>query len=176
MLALRQDPKTGFLESPSPNLCSFDAIKKTRAIELAREMVERGEMPRQSIIVKALGINPETLRHHLRDDIIFKKAWEEVIDLMEETLVNTMVTNGQKPSGYMDRITWLRAYRPNRWNPDSRIQILGDNSEHKRIVTSVIDAIDAEIVTDSQVINESTSESTTLNNKELPFTDGTGQK
>jgi hypothetical protein len=66
--------------------------------------------------------------------------------MIENELVSTMVANGKKPRGYMDRITFLRAYRPARWNPDYKLQINVDVSSVKGIIDSNNAVIDAVIV------------------------------
>src|SRR5258708_3874369 len=110
------DLKTGFLESASDSFVTFSAAEKVRAIQMAEEMVARGEMPRVSYICKALDVDIDTFTRHRRMDPLLKKEWERVIDLMEEKIVGVMVARGQQANGFMDRIAWLRAYRPHRWN------------------------------------------------------------
>jgi hypothetical protein len=63
--------------------------------------------------------------------------------MAEDKLVSVMYANGQKPNGYMDRITWLRAHRPKRWNPDTRVQI----SQETSYTQKGLDVIEGELVT-----------------------------
>ncbi len=144
------DEKTGFLTAPSDERITFDALKKVRILEIAEEMVQRGEMPRLSILAKAVGVDTDTIIRHRKEDVKFGREWERVIDLAEETLVGTMFAQGQKPSGYMDRITWLRAYRPGRWNPDRQVQFHGDISITQKVSSALTMAIEAEVLPDTE--------------------------
>ncbi|HEX9504255.1 MAG TPA: hypothetical protein VF974_08145 [Patescibacteria group bacterium] len=147
------DLKTGFLESASDSFVTFSAAEKVRAIQMAEEMVARGEMPRVSYICKALDVDIDTFTRHRRMDPLLKKEWERVIDLMEEKIVGVMVARGQQANGFMDRIAWLRAYRPHRWNPDRQIQLQADIRVTQNIVEGINgknDAIEAEIVPNSE--------------------------
>lgn len=158
MNALRPNPQTGYLESPSPNLASFDSHKKVRCLELAHEMAERGEMPGVVVLCKAVGISHATFKDHLVADERFKAAWDEALDKVEEMLVSTMVCRGQTPGGYMDRITWLRAYRPGRWNPEHKLQISSDSSANKSFINAIPVIIDAEIADSPANASESTNQ------------------
>lgn len=145
MLPLAPNPKTGFLESSQR--VGFTSEKKLRSLELARECVElRGELPDIPSICKALGIWHTTFYEHLRMDEEFKRQWEEMLDICEHELVKTMYANGRKPSGYMDRITWLRAHRPGKWNPDYKLNISTDSVQLKGLIDGATTAIDAVIV------------------------------
>lgn len=155
MNPLIKNPETGFLESPSPNFASFDSAKKVRALELAKEMIKRGEYPKQSTIASAVGVYSRTFGYHLQNDPRFKEEWKEVVDMIEDMLVDPMYENGRKPSGYMDRITLLRKLKPEVWNPDRKIQIQTDNAPTKKIFDEFSSIIDAEIVPTSDNLNKS---------------------
>jgi hypothetical protein len=145
MVPLAVDPKTGFLETTGVH--RFSAAMKMRALEFARENVQtKGELPNIPQTCAALGITHRTFYHHLALDSEFKSQWEEVLDLCEQELVSVMYANGKRPSGYMDRITWLRANRPQKWNPDFRLNISTDVTALKAVIDNANHAIDAQIV------------------------------
>lgn len=146
MLPLAKNPVTGFLESSKGS--SFDSIRKTRFLEIAREAADRKEMPDIPAICKVIGISTHAFWDHKRIDEVFKAQWEEILDTCETTLVSTMYANGQRPSGYMDRITWLRAYRPGTWHPDLKVSISSDLSNLKSVIDTSLVANDADIVED----------------------------
>lgn len=146
MNALSPNPKTGFLESRNHSLAGFTSDKKQKFIELATQQAQMGGMPSVPNLCKAVDIGNRTFYAHLKGDSEFRAAWEASLDLIEDTLVQTMVTNAQRPSGYMDRITWLRAYRPGRWNPDARAQTSQDMTATNNIISQYSEVIDAELV------------------------------
>lgn len=150
MLPLRPNPETGFLESNAG--VSFNSVLKVRFLELAHEAVNNKLMPDVPAICKALDINVRTFYEHKTRDEAFNQKWEEVLDTCESTLVQTMYANGQRPSGYMDRITWLRAYRPRTWNPDLKVNISHDSSGLKGLADGSNHAIEAVIVPNPPVI------------------------
>ena len=152
MMPLQINPESGFLESTGKHI--FSSAMKFRALELARENLEmKGEMPDIPATCKALGIKHNTFYDHLRVDEEFKAQWEEVLDVCEQELVKTMYANGRKPSGYMDRITWLRAHRPGKWNPDFKLNINTDGAQVKGVLDAASTVIDAVIVNEPKSID-----------------------
>ncbi len=145
MNPLQANPETGYLESRNPSLVGFTSDKKVKFLQLAYQMAELGQMPSVPKICETVGIQYTTFYSHLKDDGAFKDGWEQCLNKIEDILVNTMVTNGQRPSGYMDRITWLRAYRGDRWNPERRLQILNDTEGSKTVLSHLNTVIDGEI-------------------------------
>lgn len=109
-------------------------------------MADLGQMPSIPSLCASVGINSRTFYVHCKVDEGFKQGWEDVLERIEDNLVNTMVCNGQRPSGYMDRITWLRAYRGGKWLNDGKGQMQPDTSDSKNVLSSLSGAIDAEIV------------------------------
>lgn len=146
MNPLVPNPQTGFLESRNHSLAGFTSDKKQKFIELATAQAQMGAMPSIPNLCKTVDISNRTFYTHLKGDPSFKEAWDATLDMIEDTLVSTMVGNAQRPSGYMDRITWLRAYRPGRWNPDARLQTPQDISATNNVISVYSDAIDGELV------------------------------
>lgn len=144
MLPLRPNPETGYLESN--RLSSFDSAKKVRFIELAKEAAMNKHIPNLATLSQAVGIAIRTYWDHMAKDPKFAEAWRDVEDICEANLVDCMYEYAQRPSNYMDRITWLRAKRPERWHPEFKVTISQDSAYTKGLVDMVKGAIDADIV------------------------------
>jgi len=144
MKALEANPKTGFLESNRGS--SFTSELKIRFLELADQACQRGEFPDIEAICKTIGISPWSFYHHKSIDEKFAEEWELAMRKIETTLVRTMVAQGQKPKGYMDRITWLRKHFPKEWNPNQQLNISMDLTATKSLLSARPTVIDAEIV------------------------------
>jgi hypothetical protein len=154
MQAFQPNEETGFLES-NP-LSSFNSALKVKFLDLAKSAADNGDMPNIPGMCSAVGINPRTFYTHLNRDGKFKEAWEDIIDYCESTLVRTMFARGRTPGGYMDRITWLRAYRPERWNPELKLNVHHDYSDTKGLIDDSKQAIEAEIVQNTPPLIEGT--------------------
>lgn len=144
MVPLAPNPETGFLESGGVG--AFDSAKKVKFLEIARHAAENKLMPDVPGICKALNVSTFVFYEHRRLDELFRAQWETVLDTCESTLVQMMYANGQRPSGYMDRITWLRAHRPGMWNPDLKVNINQDSSQVKGLFEGAKTIIEADIV------------------------------
>lgn len=146
MKALQPNPETGFLESNRNT--TFDSARKVKFIALAKEIAERRQLPSIVELCKAIGITTRCYWEHMSLDAKFHEAWEDVTDICESFLVDTMFVRGQTPGGYMDRITWLRAKKPHRWNPEYKFSIVHDGSSAKGLMDAAKGAIDADIVSE----------------------------
>lgn len=149
MLPLAPNPKTGFLESNRG--VSFDSALKVRFLEMATEAADAKLMPDIPGLCKTVGISTHTFWEHKKLDDKFRTAWESVLDTCESTLTQAMYSFGQRPGNYMDRITWLRAHKPERWNPDYNVKISHDSSGLKESFNVASAAIEAEIVEQAPV-------------------------
>lgn len=115
------DPATGFL-TPSGNWSNagFTAGRKTEFISLIYEN------PHFGLICRKIGINYSTFARHMNLDPEFNRQvvhWSREARMYHKgQLEETMLTNGKKPNGYMDRITWLRRYFPEEYNPKTILQ------------------------------------------------------
>lgn len=139
MEALQVDPKTGYLFAPSLSTQTFSPALKTKFIDEAICHARAGLWPNLQAIADAMGLTVRTITNHLKIDDRLREQWQEVIEIIENRLVDTMVTNGQKPNGYMDRITWLRAHNPGKWNPEYRLQVNSDDSKLKGLHSDAIE-------------------------------------
>lgn len=150
MLPLRPNPETGFLESNRES--SFSSVMKVKFLEIAKGFADRKMMPDVGDICKEVGISIRTYWKHVALDAKFAEAWEEIVDICESSLVSKMYEYGQRPSNYMDRITWLKNMRPERWDPEQRVRIIQDSPGQNRLIDAIKGAIDADIVGELKAI------------------------
>ena len=101
-------------------------------------------MPAKHELCEAVGVSITAFDRHLRDDINFKKAWNELLLKGESFLENKMYEYGKGKSGYMHMITWLRRQFPERWNPEYKVTTKVDHG-YKAGLVEKLNAIDAEI-------------------------------
>ena len=149
MNALRIDSSSGFLESPSPNLQTFDAIKKQEFIQLALDQAKRGEWPDIEDLCGRFGITSRTFYGHKKQDGAFSEAWEDVKRAVVHDIAKTMHVHSKRPGNYMDRVTLLRHLYPEEWGGEAKDQSFQDFSWIKKLQDAInpgIVATDAEIV------------------------------
>lgn len=147
---LIENPETGYLEArmggglTTPD--AFDSRKKVKFIELARS----GAWPRVGRICEAIGVSRQTYHTHLMVDPKFRQDIQNVKEAMCDDMEATLVENGTKPMGFLDRIALLKAYRGQLYNPDKRIILEHtdnlDKSEAEKRVARLRDVIDADVV------------------------------
>lgn len=118
-----KDSETGYLVSNSVvNGNVFGVETKKRFLAVMEQEGSVGET------CKALGISTRSVYDHLQIDEAFKRDYALCIRNMASKLETTMFKNGQRPQGYMDRITFLRRWFPNEWTPKTSISITSDTS------------------------------------------------
>jgi hypothetical protein len=66
-----------------------------------------------------LGRDRMAFSQHLDKDKAFAVDFYNVKQAIKNDLEETMMTNGLKEKGYMDRITWLRTNYPQEYNPNA---------------------------------------------------------
>ncbi len=117
-----KDSETGYLVSNSVvNGNVFGVETKKRFFALMEEEGSVGET------CKALGISSRSVYDHLKIDEAFRRDYSLCIRNMASKLETTMYKNGQRPQGYMDRITFLRRWLPNEWTPKSQVTVTSDS-------------------------------------------------
>lgn len=148
MNAMQRDPSTGFLQSVGGNSnVAFDAAKKVKFLEIARKFQDEFRtMPTITELCETVGIDRVTFERHINADERFKAGWNEVLLRAQDVLVDVMFKNGQRPSGYMDRITWLRRHFPQHWNPEYKVSVNQNVQFFNTLEDKTKDYVDAEIV------------------------------
>lgn len=119
----------------------FTPEKKARFLELAPKY-----WPNVSAIAEAVGISRWTVVNHRKTDKAFDQALTELNNRLCDELEQTLIQQGLQPKGFLDRISYLRAHRPELYDRAKTIkietkQMTGDErSSRLRVVESVIDA------------------------------------
>lgn len=101
-------------------------------------------------VCKAMGVSRSTWKYHQAKDPIFAARVQEIRDACCDALEETMFNLGKKETSYNfnDRIAYLRAHRPDLYNPTKRIIVEGHrmgNGERVNRLGAVETTIDAEI-------------------------------
>lgn len=115
MTELKLDPVTGFLESSRD-----DGITGQVKRNILDIYATTGNLTAACL---QIGVDPRTIRWHIKHDPAFEKAraecWEIISDKAEGHIVEWM--GSQK--NVIDRLAWLRAHRPDRWNPKAEVSV-----------------------------------------------------
>lgn len=118
-----KDPETGYLvHTIHAGGNAFGVESKKRFLAL---MEEEGGFAQ---VCDTLGVSTRTLYDHLQKDEAFGRDYTMMVKRMASKLESTMYKNGQKPQGYMDRITWLRRFFPKDWTPKTQVTVTNDTS------------------------------------------------
>ena len=155
---LKQDPQTGFLEAPGYKY-AFTLEKKQELLELIKDN------PHYSTVLescKIVGISIETFYDHLRTDPIFHAKVNEYKKNCAYKVENTLYECALDPKKTIDRLAYLRAFLPERYNPGANtpqnatvnisINLIDDARDHQRIVTAASTCIDESEVVDTQQV------------------------
>lgn len=128
------DEDTGYL-SPGKNysLTGFTAQKKAMLLQLFKESGNLGES------ALAVGTCRETVMQHLKMDPIFKRDFDGVVNECGDVLESVMFQRAKTPNGFMDRIAWLRAHRPDKYNPRTLIVHQSEKGNVDQILSSMKD-------------------------------------
>jgi hypothetical protein len=135
-----KDEETGYLTSlkvRSGTPFGVDSKKKFLAL-----MEEEGGFAK---CCDLLGVSSDTLYHHLSIDESFSRDYTICVRRMASKLESVMFKNGQRPQGYMDRITWLRRYFPKDWTPKTQVNVTNE--------TGSIDELFGKLEADGKLIH-----------------------
>lgn len=146
--AFEPDEETGLMTPPvgsGPNLYTFDSKTKLIFLDLLRKM-----FPHVKKVCDIVGISRQTYLNHYSRDPRFKDLVDEIKEERLDHLESVMLDMGEKPSGFMDRIAYLRAHRPHLYNPAQKIIV--ERQDHLTLdaakvrVERLKNVIDADIV------------------------------
>jgi hypothetical protein len=140
-----KDSETGYLSYPNDSLLArlFGATKKKAFLKLLAQT-----WPNIPAACKGIGISYATYINHSRIDPKFKADLEELQKQHTFNVQGVMYKNALTPRGFMDRIALLRAYEPETFNPDKKVQVTGTLT-HEVVVQkskNLTDCIDAELI------------------------------
>lgn len=118
----------------------FDRVKKCKFLELYLKN------PDYSGCAKVLGVTRQTVWYSMEQDPEFKAAFQSVKEELCDQLEERVYTFGQRPQGFMDRIAFLRSYRPSRWAPDKHMSVTVDVKQTESLSTKATEYIDTTAV------------------------------
>lgn len=94
---------------------------------------------------QAVGNDKTTVWYSLQRDPEFNKAFELIKEGLTDQLESKVYEYGQRPTNFLDRIAWLKARRPDVWNPERKVTI-DMNVNHLTQAIDKAGALDAELV------------------------------
>ena len=147
------DPQTGYLEAKGGySLSGFTAAKKTAFIRLGRE----GMWPNVMEICKKVGISRATFSNHLLIDPLFAQHVQELKDTLCDNVEADMAGYAKEKANYLDRITILRAHRPEVYDPAKKVIMQHSRNQQDEDATSrrlaeTRNFVDAELVKPEQL-------------------------
>lgn len=150
---LIEDPKTGYLQTTGGNaLSGFNGKKKTAFIRLGRE----GMWPNVMEICKKVGISRATFSNHLLIDPLFAQHIQELKDTLCDNVEADMAGYAKEKANYLDRITILRAHRPEVYDPAKKVimqhaRAQQDEDATARRLAETRNFVDAELVQPAQI-------------------------
>lgn len=132
------DPETGLMvNTDGYKLVGFTLPKKLQFLELAPL-----HWPHISRLCELVGITRQTFSNHYKIDEKFRELVDAGRELALDEAENAMRVNSIRPGGFMDRIALLKAYRPERWNPEHRLTVTHDVTVTKAIAQEARQVID----------------------------------
>lgn len=135
-----KDPETGYITPTQAGaVVVFGAASKKRFIE---QMEVCGNLAETCDII---GIGMTTYYKHLQADEAFARDVGICLRRMAGKLEGVMYKNGQRPQGYLDRITWLRKHFPE-WNPKSSVSVSSSDS-------GTVEELFGKLEADGKIIN-----------------------
>lgn len=156
MLPLRPNPKTGYLEtkqnSPSALRTIFDSEKKVKFLELAEEAIKKKEYPAIYLICDAIGISQRNFEAHLQQDPVFRADWNEINARLKSLFTCELANKAVSKYGVAANIVMLKYLENGTWNEKNTLIHSTDISRENTIKDTYIDAVDAEIVPNSDGI------------------------
>lgn len=155
MNALRVNPKTGFLESPSQNNRAFGSHEKLKVLDLIAKHIADGRWPRVTDICSQIGIAAMTLYRHLDADQEFREQYDEAMLAAEDQLAGNLYEQGKAANGITANIFLLKTRWPQRWGERNQIVVV-DLLGVKDINNGNPTVIEADIVETPAIIGTQT--------------------
>jgi hypothetical protein len=105
------NPKTGFLEQPNL-IDGFDSVKKQAMLRYLEVQPFKIKYACQHV-----GINEATFYDHINRDATFAKYIQDLRERRVEEIEQKLADMALKDEQVADRIFFLKAWKPNRYNP-----------------------------------------------------------
>jgi AcrR family transcriptional regulator len=136
---LRLDPESGFMQSVDVSGITFDVDKKRLFLEMYREK------PNLRGIARQLGLDGQTIYNHLKSDAEFARQFRDCREAISDRLESRVAEFADKPNHFMDRIAWLRAHRPDKWDPERKVVVQHNVEITKSLASEAREFIDVKI-------------------------------
>ena len=121
----------------------FDWAKKRKFLRAAKRF-----WPNVTICCAAVGISDSTFYTHRNQDKIFAQKIAEIDRGVTDRIEGVLADQAVDPKSFLDRIAYLRAHRPELYNPAKVVKIEGYKmgpAEAKQRMTVIDTVVDAEI-------------------------------
>lgn len=117
MKQMSVDPETGFLAQPS--LTGFTIEKKKRLLELLENDPHCSGI---EAACKIVDVATSTVWRHLERDAQFRSEWERLKRHFANRVEDVLAHCALDPKKTIDRIVYLKAYMPDKYNPQIRVE------------------------------------------------------
>ena len=144
MLQTLELDKTGGNTGSGLHAYRFDFERKSEFLRLAIEF-----WPNLSKICAVVGISRQCFYDHMKSDKLFNKALQDVDAMICDEHEEMLRQEGMKPKGFLDRMAYLRAHRPELYDRAKVVRVEGykmTDGEAQRRLARLDGAIDATIV------------------------------
>lgn len=115
----------GFLETP--RIDGVSAVVKANIVE---NYSRSGNL---TTACRENGVDPRIMRIHYNSDPAFKRAIDEAREQICDKAEGHIVEHMSRPGNVIDRLSWLRAHRPGKWNPTANIQVTVDREKVQQL-------------------------------------------
>ena len=127
-----------------PHSSKFSKKRKDSWLRIAKKL-----WPNVSEICRQIGISTSTYYLHVQKDLAFNRAVKDLDQEVTDRIEGVLATMAVQPRSFLDRISYLRAHRPELYNPAKVVRVEGvrltDQDAHTRLAMAT-GAIDAELV------------------------------
>lgn len=128
------DSETGLLESPRIDRLSVESK------QLIADMY--GKSGNLDGVCRELGIVSRTVRIAMNTDPSFKALIDEARERICDKAEGHIVEHMSRANNVVDRLSWLRAWRPSRWNPQAQLNVQVDVKQTENLSLRAISFID----------------------------------
>ncbi len=123
---------------------AFTSERKKRFLDLAKDY-----WPDIAHICEVVGVSRVTFYNHKKSDPQFNKSLHDIDNAICDNLELTLRAMGSQPKGFLDRMAYLRAHRPELYDRAKVVRVegwkMGDGEKVNRLA-GLEGAIDGEIV------------------------------
>jgi hypothetical protein len=126
---------------------------------------QAGRFPNLGAICDSVGVSMTAVDRHIREDSVFKSAWDEIVLRTDAQAMQECWNLRKKNPLFLFGL--MRRIMPSRWNPDSKSTVDVNIQMAPQLIHKA-SAIDAELSTEQGRLNGQSSTETTGPGKEIP--------